>query len=169
MNEIWKDIPWYEWLYQVSNMWIIKSTFDKKRCIKRDKIFRWYLRKWYRWCNLRRDNTCKTVFNHRLVAQLFIENPNNYAEVNHKNWIKTDNRVENLEWVSRSQNIQHSFKVLWRTTWGKRIKSISTLWEIKEYKSLREASKLLWIHYSSISKVIHKEREHTRWYTFELL
>ena len=51
---------------------------------------------------------------HRLVSEAFIENPLDYSQVNHKNGIRSDNRVENLEWLSPALNIQHSRDVLKR-------------------------------------------------------
>lgn len=57
----------------------------------------------------------KTV--HRLVAETFIPNPYNKCDVNHKNGIKTDNRIENLEWTTRSENTKHVFTVLNKKGW----------------------------------------------------
>lgn len=58
----------------------------------------------------------KWHYTHRLVAEHFIPNPKKLSDVNHKNGIKSDNRVENLEWMSHSDNIRHSYTALGRTT-----------------------------------------------------
>lgn len=57
--------------------------------------------------DIRENGERKKMLVHRLVASCYLDNPNNLPEVNHKNKIKTDNRVENLEWVSRKQNMEH--------------------------------------------------------------
>jgi len=52
----------------------------------------------------------KATFSHRAVAELFIPNPYNLLEVNHKNLNRKDNRAKNLEWVSRKQNLEHAWE-----------------------------------------------------------
>jgi len=112
--EIWKDIVWYEGLYQVSTLWNIKSFkknrggTDKAKLLKQTKGNHWYLV-----LNLCYNWKVKYYLAHKLILQSFIPNPENKPFINHKNWIRNDNRVENLEWVTRSENDIHKFRVLW--------------------------------------------------------
>lgn len=108
-NEIWKTIPGYT-LYEASNMGRLK-TYNWKGT-GREAIMKpaldgsGYLR-----TMLKRDIDGKihTVKVHRIIASTFIDNPENKPEVNHKNGIRTDNRLENLEWLTHSENIKDSF------------------------------------------------------------
>lgn len=63
----------------------------------------------YNRVHLCKNGKAKHLSVHRLVAKAFISNPNNLRVVNHKNGIKTDNRVENLEWSTHSANLQHAY------------------------------------------------------------
>lgn len=102
---------------------------------------------------------CKMVGIHRLVAEAFIPNPDNKPFVNHKNGIKTDNRVENLEWVTQKENIRHA----WKTGLSKSQKNNPKLSKkidcytlffkfIKTYPSTMEIERTLKIPHGYISK-----------------
>lgn len=114
-GENWKDVIGYENLYQVSNLGRIKSLPKKVSngngtFITQEKILKPYLDKsGYHTVNLYLNKKKKLHKIHRLVGIAFIDNPDNKPAINHKNSIRTDNRVENLEWVTFSENNQHAF------------------------------------------------------------
>ena len=106
MEEIWKNIEGYP-NYQVSNMGRVKrlSTGYYRRT---EKILKPQLQNnGYLHIKLSQKDKTKCILVHRLVAQVFIPNPNNLPQVNHINEDKTDNRVENLEWCTQKYNINY--------------------------------------------------------------
>lgn len=108
-NEEWRDIEGFP-DYQISNLGRIKS-FTK---YKDGKILNNYLTQYgYVGCLLKnKDGKSKNRFVHRLVAIAFIPNPHGYPQINHKNGIRSDCRVDNLEWCTASQNMRHAYDVL---------------------------------------------------------
>ena len=148
MQEIWKDIYFvdkgiiydYRNLYQVSNMGRIRKILFKNRWVekKKEKILKFKINNWgYYEVTLSKTSKVKTFRVNRIVAKIFIPNPNNYLEVNHINGIKIDNRVENLEWCTRSKNLKHSFEIGLRKPStpmkGKRGKETGNFKEILQY------------------------------------
>lgn len=102
--EEWRDIPGYESKYQVSNLGRIKSLINNKGK-SYEKILKLNLKKHgYLQVGLYKNNKVKYFRVHRLVAQLFVENPFNYTEVNHKDENRTNNNFENLEWCTIKYN-----------------------------------------------------------------
>lgn len=105
-NEIWRDIPGYDGLYQVSNCGRVKSfQLGNERILKLRKIVDGYVV-----VHLCQKRICKNFLVHRLVAEAFLPNPDNKSDVNHKDGDKCNNCLENLEWVTRSENVRHTIK-----------------------------------------------------------
>jgi len=110
--EQWKDIEGFEEIYQVSNMGRVMRVAGGMgatpgRILRPGKTTAGYLQ-----VSLWRDGKSKQRLVHRLVAVAFHGPAPEGCEVNHKNGIKDDARAENLEWVTRSENRHHAYKVL---------------------------------------------------------
>lgn len=98
--EQWRDIPGYEGLYKISNYGNVKSLYTTETKIVKQRPDK----DGYLVIDLHRQGTKKTCKVHRLVASAFIPNPGKHREINHKDEIKANNTVENLEWCDRRYN-----------------------------------------------------------------
>ena len=112
-GEIWKDIEGYEGLYQVSNMGRVKSlermcetSKDKskaQRNVKSKIMVQTLSKKKYPRVGLSKEGKYMVIVVHRLVAKAFVKNPTNKKTVDHINTVRTDNRVENLRWLTQEE------------------------------------------------------------------
>lgn len=150
MKEVRKPVVGYEWLYEVSNLWNVKSINYKRSWTS--SLMKLVLNKtWYYYVLLTKEWKKHFKRVHRLVALSFIPNDENKKEVNHKNGIKTYNSIKNLERVTPSENILHSIKE-WlfkpNTEWLDKAKPCACIdneWQIlMEFKSITEA----WIYFN---------------------
>lgn len=106
MKEIWKDVKGYEGLYQVSNLGRVKSLIRNKVLSPLNRQHGYQAVQLHGKGGNARG--FKSFSIHRLVAEAFIPNPENKPEVNHINEDKSDNRVENLEWMTHQENSAHA-------------------------------------------------------------
>ena len=101
----------------------------------------------YYYVNLYKNGTPRHYYVHRLIAEAFIPNPNNKPEINHKNGVKTDNRIANLEYCTAKENVIHAYK----TKLNKRAKQILQYKSqgnfIKSWASMREAETQLKVYH----------------------
>lgn len=104
----WRDVPGYEGVYQVSSLGQVRRVTAGTPHL----LNPWQHPAGYRSVSLHKDKKGKKLLVHRLVAAAFIPNPAGLPQVNHINGIKTDNRVENLEWCDNRGNALHSAYVL---------------------------------------------------------
>lgn len=103
-DELWLDVAGYENHYIVSNLGRVVSLKQPVR-----RLLRFGRKESYPTVNLLKNAKQVTVCVHRLVAEAFLLNSDNLKTVNHKDGNKENNRVENLEWASYSQNNQHAY------------------------------------------------------------
>lgn len=146
--------------YGISNLGNIKN-------IKKKNVLTPYLNKsgylTYTFC----QNGIKKTFRiHRLVALYFIPNPENLPYVNHKDGDKTNNKVENLEWVTAKENDNHARKTGLKIQEKPIIAENITTKETIAFKSVTEAGAILGVNKGTISKVLNGKRNQTHGYRF---
>lgn len=189
VEEIWKDIPGYEGLYQISSQGRVKRLPLGKQWPSRrthNNIRKPKMKGGYLSINLSKDNEVKCFLVHRLVAMVFIPNLNNLPCVNHKDEDKTNNSSENLEWCSYRYNANYGTgkerqklaradnpnDAIVRKKVGelnsKAVRQLSPQGEvIATFKSLSEASESTGVHISTIIRQCKRKSGYARKFKFE--
>lgn len=150
MQMKYKEIPWYEWLYWCDECWNIIS-------LRLNRIMKFFIsNSWYWMINLFKYGWRKKFYLHRLVALTYIWESS--LEVNHKDWNKLNNSIQNIEYVTSSENIKHSYNSWLRFSkkWKDNVLSKS-VWQytkdwlfVKAFWSTVEAFRNTWVHHQTI-------------------
>ena len=167
MEEIWKDIPGYEGIYQASNLGRIKSN---KKILKPTIDRTGYVN-----ARLFKNGELKVIRLHRVIAITFIENENNKPVINHIDGNKQNNRVDNLEWCTQKENVRHAIEVLGinyangieKTHLKNQRKIVRS--DGKIYNSIKEAKKDINNKNAHIVEVCQGKLKHTCGYGWEYL
>ncbi len=171
--ELWKDIPWWENKYKISNLWYVYSYDSQKILYKRTS------KEWYRAVSLWREWRGHVYRLWRLMLITWDRPPNHKEQANHKNGIRDDDRLENLEWCTQSENMKHSFQVLWRQAsktylWKfgaehNRSKSViaNKNWISYSFDGILDASRITWVCMQNISKCCKWQRNTAWWFTWQ--
>lgn len=164
-DEIWRPIAGYEDRYLVSNIGRVKSISRISSCGRqlKEKILKGSMTtKGYRSVNLLKDEKIRFFTIHRLVANAFIPNAENKSCINHKDGDKLNNNADNLEWCDYSYNNKHALdnhlrKPAWQGKFNsehprstKVIQYTKGMVKVKEWNSIREASKSIGVLESAI-------------------
>ena len=169
MEEIWKDIRDYENMYQISNLGRVKSLNYNNT--GREKIMKPSVDKdGYLFVRLCKNGKVKNFKVHRLVAQAFISNTNNYPQGNHKDENPSNNFVNNLEWCDAKYNSNYGTRT--KRVAGKLAKKVlqidkNTNEIISEFQSIMEVQRQLEISISHISEWCNNKPHHNTAYGYK--
>lgn len=163
----WKDIEGYEGLYQISDTGIVKSLARVRKTssfyIQKERFLNNNVKdNGYLYVILCKNGTKKQFFVHRLVANAFICNPNEYPIVNHKDENPQNNNVENLEWCTYHYN--NNYRSIGRRRNVKRLKPINQYTSdgefVKEWQSSRDIHEVLGFNQTSITNACSGVNNH---------
>ncbi|MBV5348875.1 NUMOD4 motif-containing HNH endonuclease [bacterium] len=169
-GEIWKDVVGYEGIYMVSNIGRVKSlmkvyytgTNGRSRIFQNEMVLKQYTHFGYNLLRLCRDGKTKLFRVHILVATAFIENPENLPIINHKDGVRNNNLVENLEWCTQAHNVKHAYLTkLNKCRGGRKVASFTksgTL--VKEYEKISLAVPEGFRHDCIVACCSGKHKEH---------
>ena len=173
MEEIWKDIEGYEGLYQVSSFGRVKSVerVDEYyidgvlyRRPRKEKILSQQDNHEYKRVSLGKNGKMKWHLVQKLVAKTFVPNPHNLPQVNHKDENKANNMASNLEWCSRSYNINYGNRNDKCSNKMKNRKDLSKPLYCPEleqtFPSISEAARQTNTHFESIQRCVHGKQLH---------
>lgn len=192
MEEVWKDIPWYEGIYQVSSIGMVKSL-DRRLPVQRHFCnYKWMIlsthlnKDWYILVALSRIWIQKIFLVHRLVALAFIPNPENKPEINHIDGNKYNNDLSNLEWCTHKENINHAIRTglmtnnhsrtnhpmkgrLWKDNpKSKPVTQYSLLWEfVRDWDSTADIIRELWASRWSVERVCKWKGKTAIWFIWK--
>jgi hypothetical protein len=161
INEKWAPVKGYEGFYEVSHtgkvngidrMVVSKKGLSRK---KSREIKTRVNNDGYIEVRLSKNGKTTTTFIHILIAKAFIPNPLSKSEVNHINGIKADNRIENLEWSTHSENIKHAYKMGLLKPIGKHVIDNCSG---KEYSSIKEAAICISMPYQSLKGMLNGKK-----------
>lgn len=183
-NEVWKPVNGFEGRYEISSHGRLKSLpkWNKNRLsgyLRKEKMLspkntikgylNYELSLW--------DGTSKTFKRSRLVAMHFVPNPDNKDQVNHKDGVRSNDYYENLEWVTQSENIQHSYdnlgrKAAYKDKFGKDHNQSKPIiiynnTGSKEFENITRASEFLGVSIQAVSMAVRKVNKSCKGYKCE--
>lgn len=154
----WYSIPGYEGLYEINKHGRIRSLrkkyFHKELSVRIDRAG-------YLTVRLNKKGKCSTQYIHRLLALTFIPNKENKKFVNHIDGNKLHNRIENLEWVTHSENVTHAYKKGLLKISPLSMRRVVDTCSGKEFDSIKEAAINLSINYSTCRNMLNGTNKNT--------
>lgn len=135
-DEVWKEIRGYEGIYEISNKGVVRRmSYNLSKGVTYDG---------YPLVILTRAGKRSTKTIHRLVAEAFIDNPENKPAVNHKDGVKSNNALDNLEWATYSENTLHALRTgLKDKSWQDGEKNCSSKLTVEQVLDIREKCKTM--------------------------